>query len=197
MRTSPIHLMMFLALAGAPAGCGSGNGPIVPTGNADLGSAPDAASLDGGNGPDGNGPVQSALTGTLGKLGPVQPIVSSYVISNSGETLIYLSTATITCQTLQTSRWLGGTQAGSQVVEIVMRGNPSAGQTVNVPPGEVNYAAGGKSSSYEVVATSGSFTFSSAKAMGLVEGSVSATYADGSKIAGTFHAEFCANGQQF
>ena len=68
-----------------------------------------------------------------GTLGAVHPIVSSVVMSNSGETLIYLSTATLTCANVQTSRWLGAQPAGSQVIEIVMRGAPSAGQTVAVP----------------------------------------------------------------
>lgn len=137
------------------------------------------------------------MTGKLGMLGAVQPIVSSVVISNSGETLVYLATAKIDCTTVATSRWLGSLPAGSQVVELVIKGNPSSGQTVMVPPGEVNYAPGGKSSAYEVVADSGSITFTSAKAMGPVEGTFNASYADGSTVTGTFNASFCPMGQNY
>ena len=98
---------------------------------------------------------------------------------------------------MQASRWLGSQPAGSQVIELVMKGKPAVGQTVSVPPGEANYAAGGKSSSYETSAASGSLKFTRSDANGIVEGSVSAKYADGSSISGTFHADFCANGQQF
>ena len=64
-----------------------------------------------------------------------------------------------------------------------------------MPPSEVNYAQGGKSSAYEVNADSGKISFTAADAQ-VVEGTVMATY--GSKsLSGTFHAEFCANGQNY
>ncbi len=154
-----------------------------------------SAVTDAGSPPSDAG-AATALTGTLGTLGTVQPIVSAWVISNSGETLVYLSTAPLTCETLQNSRWLGTQPAGSQVVEIVMRGTPMPGQTVAVPPGEVNYAAGGRSSSYEVTARSGSITWTAASASGPVSGTVRATYASGS-VMGTFQAEFCDHGQNY
>jgi hypothetical protein len=177
---------------GVPASdVGSADAPPSDVGNApadalpsDIGSAP----------PDAEA---APITGTLGALGAVQPIVSSLVISNSGETLLYLSTAPLSCESLQASRWLGAQPAGSQVLEVVMRGAPTAGQTVQVPPGEVNYAAGGRSSSYEVGATSGSITFTEATAGGVVAGTLRAAYRSGSAIAGSFRAEFCANGQQY
>ncbi|CAN5907577.1 hypothetical protein BH11MYX2_BH11MYX2_27080 [soil metagenome] len=117
------------------------------------------------------------------------------MISNSGETLIYLSSATITCDQLTVSRWLGGTTAGSQVIELVIDGAPEV-KTYPVPPSEVNFAAGGMSSAGETGASSGSIAFTVAEANSVVEGTVSAKY--GSKsISGVFHATFCANGQGY
>ena len=173
------------------AGCGA-PAPTGSDGGADAGV--DAGMVNNSN-PDSGMPA--GLSGTLGMLGALQPIVSSWVIANSGETLIYLSTAPLSCATVQTSRWLGTQPAGSQVVELVMRGTPSGGQTVNVPAGEVNYAAGGRSSSYEKGASSGHITFTTASASGPVEGTVQASYSDGSTISGSFKADFCANGQGF
>ena len=139
------------------------------------------------------------LTGTLGALGAVKPTVNGWVISNSGETLIYLSSAMLTCQMMQTmgAPWLSKVEMGAQVIEIVIKGAPTV-KTYPVGPlqGEVNYAQGGRSSSYEVNATSGSITFTKAMANGPVEGTVMATYAMGN-VMGTFHAEFCANGSQY
>ena len=139
------------------------------------------------------------LTGTLGTLGMVKPTVNGWVISNSGETLIYLSSAPLTCMMMQTmgAPWLSKVAAGSQVIEIVIKGAPTVKTyPVALLQGEVNYAPGGMSSSYEVSATSGSITFTKAMANGPVEGTVMATYAMGS-LMGTFHAEFCANGSQY
>jgi hypothetical protein len=135
----------------------------------------------------------------LGALGAVKPIVSAWVVSNSGETLIYLSSAPLTCMMMQTMGvgWLPKLPAGSQVVEIVVKGAPSAKTyPVGFLQGEVNYAPGGMSSSYETSASSGSITFTMAMANGPVEGSVMATYAMGS-VMGTFHAEFCSMGSQY
>jgi hypothetical protein len=136
------------------------------------------------------------LTGKLGALGTVKPTVSSLWISNSGETLVYMSSAPLTCEQLKTSRWLGAATAGSQVIEIVVRGAAKVGD-VAVPPGEVNFAQGGKSSSYEVTADSGSITFTKAEATGVVEGTLTATYAGGDSVSGSFHAEYCAGGQGY
>jgi hypothetical protein len=105
-----------------------------------------------------------------------------------------MSSTTITCDQLKVSRWLGSTTAGAQFVEIVIKGAPKLSD-YPVPPGEVNYAQGGKSSSYETNADSGKISFTKADAQ-VVEGSVMATYGTKS-ISGTFHAEFCANGQGF
>ena len=140
-------------------------------------------------------PAGTAITGMLGTLGAAQATVSSFMISNSGETLIYFSSSPLTCSQLTMSRWLGGTVAGKQVVEIVLHGQPVVGD-LQVPPAEVNYAPGGMSSANEVSADSGKITFTVANPMGDVAGSFSATYGADS-IAGTFHATFCPNGQGY
>ncbi len=139
---------------------------------------------------------ETHLTGTLGKLGAAKDIVSSLAISNSGETLIYLSSAELTCELLAKSRWLGSAPAGAQVVELIVKGAPKL-STYDVPPAEVNYAEGGKSSAYEVAASSGSITFTTAETNGVVEGTVTATYDNGDTIDGTFHATFCDGGQGY
>jgi hypothetical protein len=62
--------------------------------------------------------------------------------------------------------------------------------------GEVNYAAGMKSSTSETVASSGSIMITKAAATGPIEGSITATYPSGS-VMGTFHAEYCAGGSEY
>jgi hypothetical protein len=163
---------------------------------ADASTMVDAGGAQSDSGGGGSG--STSLTGMLGALGAVQPTVSGFVISNSGETLVYLTSAPLTCAQLKVSRWLGSFTAGAQVVEIVIKGAPKVGTAVNVGVfgGEVNYAAGGKSSAYEQVASSGSITFTKSEPMGVVEGTVTATYPMGS-VMGTFHAEFCAGGQGY
>jgi hypothetical protein len=136
----------------------------------------------------------TALTGTLGALGAVKPTVSSWVISNSGETRIYLTSALLTCEQLKVSRWLGTFTTDAQVVEIVVRGNAPVGKASNP---EVNFAAGGKSSAYETAAATATVTFTKSEAMGVIEGTVSATYRPSGDVMGTFHAEFCAGGQGY
>jgi hypothetical protein len=163
------------------------------------GAAGAAGAAGGGGGAGGGGATGVNLTGTLGALGAVKPTVNAWVISNSGETLIYLSSAPLTCMMMQTmgAPWLSSVMQGAQVIEIVVKGAPMVKTyPVGVLQGEVNYAQGGRSSSYEVNATGGSITFTKAMANGPVEGMVMATYAMGS-LMGTFHAEFCAMGSQY
>lgn len=173
-------------------GCGS----TAPSG-ADPMQRVDAGADSPSSAADASGETASAgatkLTGTLGALGPIQPIVSSKVIANSGETLIYMTTAPLTCEELMVSRWLGAFAKGAQVVEIVVSGPAKLG-AAKTP--EVNYAAGGKSSSYEKAAKTAEVTFTKSELMGVVEGTVMATYGLG-ELAGTFHAEFCPDGQGY
>ena len=179
MTVVPFRLVLVL-LGLAHAACSSS-------------ASPDASSVNVVR--DADGGIETSLTGTLGALGPAKPTVSSLLISNSGETLLYMSSATISCEQLQESRWLGSAPAGAQVVEIVFPGDPKVG-TIDVGPGEVNYAAGGKSSSYEVNADSGQIQILATEPNGFIEGTVKATYGSDT-ISGQFHATFCANGQGY
>ena len=91
------------------------------------------------------------------------------------------------------------TPADAQIVEIVVKSTVGTG-TVAVGRGgaEVNYAKGGRSSSYEQVASAGSVTFVINDAMGVAEGSVTASYdSPAGNVEGTFHAEFCDGGQGY
>jgi hypothetical protein len=137
------------------------------------------------------------LTGTYGSLGAVKPVVSSLWISTGLETILYLSSAPLTCELvmMEGGKWLLQQPAGSQVLEIVVRGTAKVG-TVKVPPGEANYAQGGMSSATEKTASSGTLMFTKAEAKGVIEGSVMATYSSGN-VSGTFHAEFCQGGQEW
>ena len=138
---------------------------------------------------------KTEVTGKLGDLGEAKPMVSSLYISNSGETLVYLATNPLSCNGLTISRWLGQTPADTQVIEDIVKGDPTV-QTYAVPPGEVNYAKGGRSSSFEVNADSGSIEFVTAKVNELVEGQFSAKYG-ADTVSGTFHATFCDGGQDY
>lgn len=141
----------------------------------------------------------SMLTGTLGALGPAQPIMAGFAITNGPETLVYLSSAPLTCAQMMMGgvKWLSTLPAKSQVVEIVVPGTASA-KTYMVGSfmAEVHYAEGSKSSSTEATASSGSVVFSKASKGGVHEGTVSATFPMG-MLMGTFHTEWCQGGTEF
>ncbi|HEY6877486.1 MAG TPA: hypothetical protein VI299_05675 [Polyangiales bacterium] len=140
-------------------------------------------------------PSTTELNGTLGTTGAIRPIVSSLVISNSGETLIYMTTAALTCDQLMVSRWLGAFEKDAQVIEIVVSGPAKLGAGKQT---EVNWATGGRSSAYEQNAKTANVVFTRAEAMGVVEGTVTATYDNpAGKLTGHFHATFCPNGQDY
>lgn len=151
-----------------------------------------------GPGDDDFGETSTELSGHLGELGDLKPTVSSLVIENSGEVLIYLSSTALSCQQLTVSRWLGSVESGAQVVEIVVPSDRAV-DTVAVEQGgaEVNYALGGRSSAYEKSAVSGHVTFTTGLP-GPVEGTFTATYADpADSVKGRFSAEFCDGGQGY
>jgi hypothetical protein len=160
----------------------------------DASSGNDASATgDASSGADAG--AGTTLTGTLGTLGAIKPTVSSFYIVNSGETLIYLTSAPLTCAQLTVSRWLGAFTKDAQVVEIVLHTTmPKIGTADH--GAEVNFAAGGKSSAYETGASSASVTVTTSTPQMLIEGTVMATYPAGS-LNGTFHAQFCANGQGY
>ncbi len=142
----------------------------------------------------------TSLSGTLGDLGPVASTTTSLMITNSGETLIYLSSAPITCDMLKTSRWLGSVDASAQVVEIVFKSTAKVGALTIGPPdeAEVNYAKGGRSSAYEKTASSGTVTLTTYTPQGPAEGTIEAKYANPTgSVSGRFHAEFCDGGQGY
>jgi hypothetical protein len=191
MKRWTCRLGLFSYLLGAS--CGSTSSPAEPEPMNAVDAEVDNPSADAAL-PSGEANAgATTLTGTLGALGPILPIVSSKVISNSGETLIYMTTAPLTCEQLMVSRWLGGFTMDAQVVEIVVSGPAKLGPAKSP---EVNYAAGGKSSSYEKGAKTSGVTFTKSEPMGVVEGTVMATYATG-ELTGTFHAEFCPGGQDY
>jgi hypothetical protein len=141
----------------------------------------------------------NSLSGTLGTLGAVKPVVNGWATTNGLETLIYLSSSPLTCAMMMTKgvKWLASLPAGTQVIEIVVRGTAMVGTTpVGSLQGEVNYAEGSKSSSTEVTASGGSIMFTKADAKKVFEGMVMATYSKGN-LMGTFHADWCEGGTEY
>jgi hypothetical protein len=161
------------------------------------GTNADASSADAGSAEAGSTGATS-LTGTYGSLGPVKPVVSSLWINTGLETILYLSSAPLTCAEVMTpgGRWLLMVPSDAQVLEIVMRGKAKVG-TLAIPGAEANYAQGSKSSATEKGASSGSLMITKAEATGVIEGSVMATYSGGGSVMGTFHAEYCSGGQEW
>lgn len=144
------------------------------------------------------GETSTMLSGSLGALGELKATASSLAIENSGEVLIYMSSTTLTCSQLMVSRWLGGVEAGAQVIELVVPSDRAV-DTVAVEQGgaEVNYALGGRSSAYEKSAVAGHVTFTKGLP-GPVEGTFTASFADSDdSVKGRFQAEFCAGGQGY
>jgi hypothetical protein len=175
---------------------GMGTGGMGTGGMGTGGMGTGGMSAGGGN----------TATGMLCTLGATKPIVNAYITSNSGETLVYLSTVPLTCAQMMTGGlgWLSSTTAGGQVIEIVIGtlaggANPAVNMPINVAilQGEVNFAATGGPSSAETTAASGSITFTKFSAMGPAEGTFTATYGCGGMVMGTFKAEFCNGGQGY
>lgn len=145
------------------------------------------------------GTTGNDLSGMLGALGPVKPVMNGWATTNGLETLIYLSSSPLSCAMMMTKgvKWLASLPAGTQVIEIVVRGTAMVGTTpVGSLQGEVNYAEGSKSSSTEVNATGGSIMFTKADSKKLFEGMVMATYANGN-LMGKFHADWCEGGTEY
>jgi hypothetical protein len=183
-------------------GCGadsSGTGASAGHSGAHGTAGHSGAAADAGEAADGGSPVGNRLSGTLGALGAVKPVMAGWATTNGNETLIYLSSASLSCAMMMTkgTKWLATLPAGSQVIEIVVRGTPNIGTTpIGSLQGEVNYAEGSKSSSTEVNATGGSIMFTKAEPRKVFEGKVTATYPKGS-LMGTFHADWCEGGSEF
>ena len=185
--------------AGSAAGAAAA-GPAAGSGGrgmATAGSASDAGS-GGAKAPTGG----STITGTLGALGPAQPVMAGWATTNGLETLVYLSSSPLTCAQMMTRgvKWLSTLPAKTQVIEIVV-GNPSAvksyaiGSSAAFGGGEVNYAEGSKSSSTEVTGKAGTIMFTTATAKGVQEGMINVTAPF--MVSGTFHAEWCEGGTEY
>ena len=158
-------------------GGASGTGGVSGAGDASVGSGGATAGSDGGGGSGGSAdagtdagaaptPVLpgNSLTGTLGTLGSAKPIVAAFTIHNGNQGRVYLSSAPLTCTQIMMAGWLSSAAAGSHVTEIVVarwEGGIafSIGAGGQYPEmGEVNYAAGGRSSADEVMAKSGTMS---------------------------------------
>jgi hypothetical protein len=186
---------------GGTSGVSGGSGGMGGAAGTDAGSGGISSSggtggSGGMSGAGGTGAGANNVTGTLGTA-PLMPIMSALVAANggAGETIIYLFSAPITCSQISSAGWLPSIASGTQVVELVMPSTTTTG-TVAVPGGEVNYNFGGMLSFTETSATSGSIMITMNNPMGVIEGTVMATYSSGS-ISGSFHAEYCANGQGY
>jgi hypothetical protein len=157
----------------------------------------------GGNGGQG-GTTQGGnnLTGMLGLLGPVKPVMVGWATNNGNENLIYLSTAPLTCAMMQTmgTKWLASLPAGTQVIEIVTN-NIYIGVgsfDIGFPTGEVNYAEGSKSSSTEVQGTSGppgGLVYTKVIPQMVYEGTVNVTAPF--TLSGSFHADWCQGASEY
>src|SRR5262245_57294552 len=114
--------------AGGASGASGAGGASGTSGAGGAAGAGMGGSGGGGGMAAGNG---SQLTGTLGALGPVEPILNGWATTNGLETLIYLTTAPLTCAQMMTmgTPWLRSLPAGSQVIEIVVRGMAMVGTT--------------------------------------------------------------------
>ena len=149
----------------------------------------------------GGGGSAGTLTGTLGALGAAKPVMAGWATTNGLETLIYLSSAPLSCAMMMTSgtKWLATLPAGTQVVEIVTS-QPSTVKMYSIGSvfagnAEVNFAEGSKSSSTEVLGSAGSVTFTKAVAMGAQEGTLAVTAPF--TLSGPFHAEWCQGGTEY
>jgi hypothetical protein len=191
----------------AKAGAGGASGVAGVSGASGVSGAAGALATAGASGHAAGasgaagGGGGSDITGTLGTLGAVQPIMAGFALTTStGETAVYLSSAPLTCAAISTpgGRWLGSLPAGTQVIEIVVAGGASAMMySVGGLGGiELNFAAGGMSSATEKHSTAGTVTFTKASVGGAHEGSIMATNSGG-MIMGTFHADWCAGGQEY
>lgn len=98
------------------------------------------------------------------------------------------------------SRWLSSLDASAQIVELVFKSATTSMDLVVDGEGslEVNYAKGGRSSSYEEGASEGTVTLTDHVAGGDIAGVIDATYrSPAGSLHGPFQATFCPGGQQY
>lgn len=205
-----LHRISFSLSIAALAGCSSsssGSASVAP----DAGSADSAAASDGQGNTDGAvdaGAVvggSGSLTGTFG-TDPVKPVVAAYWIGqpsapaeSGGGPFVYVFSGPVSCDDLSHgSGWRARIPAGTQVLEMII-GTTTTGTAVPAAAhaaanvAEINYSFG--QTSTEARATAGNVTLSAYVAGASVDGSVNATFPAGS-VTGTFHAVYCASGNE-
>jgi hypothetical protein len=184
--------------AASSAGAGgshAGTGASAGSGGASAGAGGSSA---GTGGAGGSGGGTNTISGTLGALGAAKPIMNAWATTNGPETLIYFSSAPLSCADMMTMgvKWLSKLPAGTQVIEVVVPGAASVKTyMIGTLMGEVNYAEGSKSSATEVTGKAGSITFTKAMAKGVHEGSFMVT--SPFMVTATFHAEWCQGGAEY
>jgi hypothetical protein len=184
---------------GSVASASGSGGSAAGTGGASAGSGGSSAGAGGSSaGAGGSSGGTNTITGTLGALGAAKPIMNAWATTNGPETLIYLSSAPLSCPDMMTMgvKWLSKLPAGTQVIELVVPGTAST-KMYSIGPlmGEVNYAEGSKSSATEVTGKAGSLTFTKVMAKGVHEGSFMVT--SPFTAMATFHAEWCQGGTEY
>jgi hypothetical protein len=184
---------------GSVASASGSGGSSAGTGGSSAGSGGSSAGAGGSSGgAGGSSGGTNTITGMLGALGAAKPIMNAWATTNGPETLIYLSSAPLSCPDMMTMgvKWLSKLPAGTQVIELVVPGTAST-KMYNIGPlmGEVNYAEGSKSSATEVTGKAGSLTFTKVMAKGVHEGSFMVT--SPFTAMATFHAEWCQGGTEY
>lgn len=169
-------------------------------------SAPDASAdvavADTSSPPDASA-VTTELTGMYGP-DPIKPVVTGYWVGSpanpnesGGGPFLYFFSGPVKCTDLSPSGWLTKLPP-VQVLEMIV-GTKTTGIAVpaaaKAAPNvvEVNYATGGNV--VETRATAGSVTLTRYTPGVAVEGMMDVTFPSGS-TKGTFHAEFCATGNE-
>jgi hypothetical protein len=219
MKQLLLSIPWMLCVAGCSSSTDGATGPGTDDGGTDTAvssdtavggdtavpadSASDAAADASGDGATGSG--SATLTGTYGGAA-ILPVVAAYWIGkpndpteSAGGPFLYLFSGPVTCDDLSHgSGWRARIPAGTQVLELIVGTTKTA---TPVPAAahaaadvvEANYSFGG--STAEARATSGNVTLTAYVAATNVDGTVDLTFPSGS-AKGTFHAVYCATGNE-
>jgi hypothetical protein len=185
---------------GAPAtGGAGGTGGSATTGGA-------SGSADAGA-PDGAAAASNSLAGTYGNMA-IKPIVSAFWLGKpanleegAGGPFVVLLSAPVTCAELSKSRgWIATIPAGTQVMELII-GTTEVGKELSEKDGagagkfEVNYMFGANKL-MEYKGASGTLSLTAYTPGKAVDGMLDVKFVTGSSAKGTFHAEWCPEGQE-
>ena len=186
-----MRLTTLLAVSLAGAACGSTSS--IPA---------DTRSLNGANGDVVAG--TGTLTGTYGSA-PILPIKAAFwsgqpidPTESAGGPFVDLFSTPVTCNDISVTGWLSKIPPETQVLELIL-GTTTSGTrlpTADAAAGgvaEVNYLFGQPAG--ESRATGGSVTVSAYAPEASVDGTLDVTFPSGS-AKGTFHAVYCAGGQE-